>query len=131
MKQIVLISILLFFTACVTPRPNTHPTSHTDTKILIIDIDQEYDDLKEIGHLRGDESIVIQRDILLEPYQKIQLQGDLLEEKSPFKVKIGDNDEVSFKGNSYTIDTMELKHGDQIIIKDKQNMPFIELNIIK
>ena len=101
------------------------------SKVLSINVDEELELTKEKGELRDGKHDIIDGSIFLNDNDEVSFKGNLLEEYSPITVKIGDNDEVSFTGKEYKINTMQLKNGDLIEMKDKNGKVFLEMEVIE
>ena len=101
-----------------------------DKKVIIINLDKEIEknDYSKGGLIADENKIIpifIGKDI--GPNDEVAFKGEVL--KKAKKIKIGANDEVAFSGDKYTIKTSELKDGDKIIIKDKDNKIFITMKV--
>jgi len=124
-----LIIILLGLTACSPQMPKVpNTTVEHNPNSLIINVDKE---LKSKEGLRGKETLMIDSPLYIGDNDEVSFKGDYLQEESPIKVKIGDNDEVSFTGNQYTIKTMELQNGDIIQMRGKSDNTFVEVEVIR
>jgi len=129
-KNIIAILLVLTLTSCV----NNVVTIPTDTnqtaKKITIDIDEELDLLEATG-LRDDSSKVVEEPLYIGDNDEVSFKGNAMKEKSPLFIKIGTRQEVKFSGYSYTIKTMELKNGDFITMKDSDGNVFVEVEVIK
>jgi len=97
-----------------TPKSNKivkNSDSNKTQKILVINLDSTLIDYTK-GGLRGDSKKATP--IFIERYDKIELRGELL--KKADKIRVGDNDEVAFNEEKYTIETSELKADELIVI---------------
>ena len=130
MRQYILPLLLLALTACSTPssKKTTITTENNSSKSILIDIDQEFN---ATVSLRGKNTLLIDTPIYIGDNDEVSFKGEYLEKVSPVKVKIGDNDEVSFRGNHYIIQTMKLYNGDIIQMQGKDGNTFIEIEVIK
>jgi membrane protein implicated in regulation of membrane protease activity len=83
-------------------------------KVITIDLDEKIkkEDYSK-GSLRGKKDAVIPIFIGNEN-DEVVLKGKLL--KIVKKIKVGENDEVAFSGEEFTIKTTELKNDDMIVI---------------
>ena len=130
LKNIITILILMIFTACV----NNEVKIPTDTNLIsnkiTINIDEELK-LLDITGLRDDSLKVIEEPIYIGDNDEVSFKGDMMQKKSPLLIQIGERKPIKFSGNNYTVKTMELKNGDLITIKDKRGNVFVEVNIIK
>lgn len=107
------------------------PTDTNQTsKQLTIDIDEELKLLDTTG-LRDDCLKVIDEPIYIGDNDEVSFKGDAMEKKSPLLIQIGEREPIKYSGKNYTIKTMDLKNGDLITIKDKKGKVFVEVNVIK
>lgn len=124
-----LIIILLGLTACSPQMPKVpNSTIEHNPNTLIIDVDKE---LKSKKGLRGKEILMIDSPIYIGDNDEVSFKGDYLQKESPIKVKIGDNDEVSFTGKHYRIKTMELQNGDIIQMIGKSGQTFVAVEVVR
>lgn len=132
-KNIIAILILLSLTACV-ENSATIATGATDrnqtSNTIIINIDEELELLDSAG-LRADTLKVIDEPIYIGDNDEVSFKGNAMQEKSPLLIKIGEREAIKFSGNNYTLKSMELKNGDFITIKDKDGNVFVEVSVIK
>lgn len=125
--------LLLALTACSTQSPQK-PTitaennSSKKNNTIIIDLDKE---LESNADLRGKDTLLIDTPIYIGDNDEVSFKGDYLKEESPIQIKIGDNDEVSFTGDHYNIKTMQLQSGDLIQMKGKSGRTFVEMEVIR
>lgn len=136
MKQnILLLAILLFFMACETQKNispkivensiNSHKSIKNPNKTLTVDLDK-----KRTNQNRGDSNKeIIKGSILLGNNDEVSFKGNILREKAPITITYGDNDEVSLKGDDFTIKASTLKDGMHIIIRDKNHTIFVDQTI--
>jgi len=128
---IIAIFLLLFLNSCV---HNDMPKQTSDTnqtkKQLTIDIDKELELLKSTG-LRDGQLQVVEEPIYIGDNDEVSFKGDELRKRSPLKIKVGSKKEIDFSGDRYTIKTAELKNGDFIVIKDKNGEVFVDVKVIK
>ncbi len=135
MKKQILYTFIIGFgilgcTSSHTPRVNIEQETSSNN-ILTIDLDKELKLNGEIEEVRGKNSNIIEGSILISDNDEVSFKGDILDKYSPVTIKVGDNDEVSFSGNRYSIKTMQLKYGDIIQMKDKNNKVFLEMEVIE
>ncbi|RUM69403.1 MAG: hypothetical protein DSZ07_04650 [Sulfurovum sp.] len=131
MRQYIFSLLLLALTACSTPsskKESTITTENNNSKSILIDIDKEFN---TTVNLRGKNTLLIDTPIYIGDNDEVSFKGEYLEKVSPVKVKIGDNDEVSFRGNHYIIQTMKLYNGDIIQMQGKDGNTFIEIEVVK
>jgi len=133
LKKSILPLLLLALTACSAPSTTStkNPTvtaENSNSKTILIDIDQE---LKKNGDLRGEDSLIIDAPLYIGDNDEVSFKGEYLQKASPIKVKIGDNDEVSFTGDHYTIKTLKLHNGDVIQMRGKEGNTFVEVEVVK
>ena len=128
-KYIVAILLLLTLTSCVNNAPSILTDSNQTSKKIIIDIDEELELLESTG-LRDDEVTVVEEPIYIGDNDEVSFKGDTMRQKSPLKIKVGNREEIQFNGYSYTIKTMELKNGDFITIKDRDGNVFVDVKIL-
>lgn len=100
-------------------------------KVLTIDLDKSLQEVQK-RHTKGKESNLIDNVIFIEENKQITFKGHILENNSPVTIKIShiiedndENDEVSFSGNSYSVNTQQFNDGDRIIMKDKAGKVFV------
>lgn len=129
-KTIIYLFILLFvITGCSTESPKKPVSTVEDSnRTLIIDLDKE---AKSNTDLRGKDTLLIDSPIYIGDNDEVSFKGDIIENNSPIQVKIGDNDEVAFTGKSYNIQTMELRNGDIIKMTGKSGNLFVEVEVIR
>ena len=98
-KQVVLLLIMLNLTACLNPSHTVKIAENNSSKTVIIDLDKESMDYSKGGLLQKDE-LIIQGVIFLGDNDEVSFKGDILAEKSPIQWSISrkgsnqDNDEV-------------------------------------
>ena len=129
-KYIIAILLLLTLTSCVN-NIVTIPTEINQTsKKITIDIDEELELLDTTG-LRDDELKIIEEPIYIGDNDEVSFKGNAMKRKSPLLIKVGERKEIKFSGHSYTIKTMELKNGDFIMMKDRHGNVFLDMEVIK
>jgi len=133
MKKITILILILFtFHACNSSiKINKDQNRSILKKAITIDVDEELLLQKSIGELRNDSSNVLETPIYIGDNDEVSFKGDTLEKNSPLTITIGENKAITFKGNNYTIRSMELKNGDIIQMKDKNGNTFLEMEVIK
>ena len=102
-----------------------------EKKQLIIDLDKKLNIKGFNGSTRGDSNLRIEEPLYIGDNDEVIIKGNFLIEKSPISIKIGDHDEISFNGDSYTILNTQLQQGDLIQMRDNNKQLFLELEIIK
>jgi len=127
MKHYILPLLLLALTACSTL--STTSTENNNSKTILIDVDKELNAQGE--GLRGKDTLIIDAPLYIGDNDEVSFKGEYLQKASPIKVKIGDNDEVSFTGDHYTIKTMQLRNGEIIQMRGKDGNTFVEVEVIK
>ncbi len=128
-KYIIAILFLFTLTSCVNNTPIISTDSNQTTKKIIINIDEELELLESTG-LRDDEVNVVEEPIYIGDNDEVSFKGNAMKQKSPLKIKVGNREEIQFNGYSYTIKTMELKNGDFITIKDKNGNVFVDIEVM-
>lgn len=121
--------LLLGLTSCSTQstkKPTT--TTENNRSVIIIDLDKE---VKSNTNLRGKDTLLINTPIYIGDNDEVSFKGDYLKKESPIKLKIGDNDEVAFTGDHYTIETMQLRNGDIIQMRGKAGNTFLEIEVVR
>jgi len=126
LKKSILPLLLLALTACSTRSITS--TENNNSKTIFIDVDKELNATEE---LRGKNTLMIDEPLYIGDNDEVSFKGQYLQKKSPVKVKIGDNDEVSFTGDHYTIKTMQLRNGEIIQMRGKDGNTFVEVEVIK
>jgi len=134
MKHYILPLLLLALTACSTLSTTSieNPTATTEnnnSKTILIDVDKELNAQGE--GLRGKDTLIIDAPLYIGDNDEVSFKGEYLQKASPVKVKIGDNDEVSFTGDYYTIKTLKLHNGEIIQMQDKEGNTFVEVEVVK
>ena len=128
---IVAIFLLLFLNSCVhNDMPKQTPDINQTKKQLTIDIDKELELLQSTG-LRDGQFQVVEEPIYIGDNDEVSFKGDELKKRSPLKIKVGSKKEIDFSGDRYTIKTAELKDGDFVVIKDKNGEVFVDVKVIK
>jgi hypothetical protein len=110
--------------------PKQTPDTNQTKKQLTIDIDKELELLKSTG-LRDGQFQVVEEPIYIGDNDEVSFKGDELKKRSPLKIKVGSKKEIDFSGDRYTIKTAELKDGDFITIRDKNGEVFVDVKVIK
>ena len=123
-KYIILILLLLGLTSCVNNVPSIK------SKTIIINIDEEIELLKSTS-LRDGKLNVIDTPIYIGDNDEVSFKGNIMKENSPLKIKVGNKEEIKFNGDNYSIKTIELRDGDFIMIKDKNGKLFVNIKVIK
>jgi len=134
LKKSILPLLLLAVTACSTPsttstESSTTTTENNNSKIILIDVDKELNAGEE--GLRGKDTLIIDAPLYIGDNDEVSFKGEYLQKSSPVKVKIGDNDEGSFTGDHYTIKTLKLHNGEIIQMQDKEGNTFVEVEVVK
>ena len=129
-KYIIVILLLLFLTACVNHIVTVPTDVNQTSKKITIDIDEELELLDMTG-LRDNDSKVIEEPIYIGDNDEVSFKGNAMRRKSPLFIKVGKQKEITFSGDSYTLKTMELKNGDFITIKDRNGNVFLEMEVVK
>ena len=131
LKNIFIFTILLSLLACEHPRtmqPNTQDKIKTERnkqivkKHLIINLDKK----REESSRGGSTKELIKGSFFLGDNDEVSFKGNILREKAPITITYGDNDEVSINGDDFNIKASELKDGMHIIIKDRNNRIFVD-----
>jgi len=123
-KYIIIIFILLGLTSCVN---NIQPK---ESKIITINIDEELKLLSSTP-LRDSNSRVVDTPIYVGDNDEVSFKGDIMKKNSPLKIKVGNKKEIKFSGDDYRIKTLELRDGDLIMIRDKNGKLFVNIKVIK
>jgi len=134
LKKSILPLLLLVLTACssLSTTSTENPTATTEnnnSKTILIDVDKELT-VSDEG-LRGKDTLIIDAPLYIGDNDEVSFKGEYLQKASPVKVKIGDNDEVSFTGDHYTIKTLKLHNGDIIQMQGKEENTFVEVEVVK
>jgi len=134
LKKSILPLLLLGLTACSTPsitstKNSTVTAENNNSKTILIDVDKELN--AEGEGLRGKDTLIIDAPLYIGDNDEVSFKGEYLQKASPVKVKIGDNDEVSFTGDYYTIKTLKLHNGEIIQMQDKEGNTFVEVEVVK
>ena len=128
-KQIIAILLLFTLTSCVENISTISPGSNQTDSRITIDIDEELELLNATG-LRDDEVRVVEEPIYIGDNDEVSFKGNAMQKKSPLKIKVGNKREIEFSGYRYTIKTMELKNGDSIVIKDRDGNVFVDVKVV-
>ena len=111
------------------PKKSLVPSNiNSKRDVMVIDLDKE---AESNAKLRGKENLLIDSPIYIGDNDEVSFKGDIIEKNSPIQVKIGDNDEVAFRGKEYNINTMELRNGDIIQMRGASGKLFVEMEVIK
>jgi len=100
-----------------------------ESKIITINIDEELK-LKSTS-LRDSNSRVVDTPIYVGDNDEVSFKGDIMKKNSPLKIKVGNKKEINFSGDDYRIKTLELRDGDLIMIRDKNGKLFVNIKVIK
>jgi len=131
MKNIIIFIVILFgFNACTSPL-STHTTPNIKKKSIVIDLDEEFSILQSIGTLRNNKHMLLDNPIYIGDNDEVSFKGDALDTKSPISIQIGNNKPISFGGKTYTLKTMEVNNGEMIQMKDKNGNIFLEMEVLK
>jgi hypothetical protein len=128
-KQIIAILLLFTLTSCVENISTISTDSNQTDSGITIDIDEELELLNATG-LRDDEVRVVEEPIYIGDNDEVSFKGNAMQKKSPLKIKVGNKKEIEFSGYRYTIKTMELKNGDSIVIKDRDGNVFVNVKVV-
>ena len=128
-KQIIAILLLFTLTSCVENISTISTDSNQTDSRITIDIDEELELLNATG-LRDDEVRVVEEPIYIGDNDEVSFKGNAMQKKSPLKIKVGNKREIEFSGYRYTIKTMELKNGDSIVIKDRDGNVFVDVKVV-
>ena len=135
--KIYILSIALLFglISCTSSKKQIKPQITTieqvsNRKALIIDLDEELRLKNPKGDLRGYSGIIIDEPIYIGDNDEVSFKGDIMSKNSPLTIKVGDQDSIIFSGRDYTIKTEELKDRDEIQIKDKDGKVFVLFTIV-
>jgi hypothetical protein len=128
-KQIIAILLLFTLTSCVENISTISTDSNQTDSGITIDIDEELELLNATG-LRDDEVRVVEEPIYIGDNDEVSFKGNAMQKKSPLKIKVGNKREIEFSGYRYTIKTMELKNGDSIVIKDRDGNVFVDVKVV-
>jgi len=132
MKNITILLLILFaLNACTSSTQPQKAQTDTSKNNIVIDLDEEISILKSLGKLRNDGNVVLDNPIYIGDNDEVSFKGNILKENSPISIKIGDNQAITFKGYRYSIKTMELNNGEIIQMKNKGGNIFLEMEVIK
>ena len=93
-------------------------------KSIIIDLDT----FLEKEHLRG-EKLLADEPIYIGDNDEVSFRGKAFQQRLPIKVIVGEKENIVTQ-TTYTLETMELRHGDTIIMEDKEGNIFVEMEIL-
>lgn len=119
----------LSFIACSSITTGSITKEQNNT--LSIDVDEELSIRESLDELQSSKSIVLDHPIYIGDNDEVAFKGDSIEKKSPLTIQYGQKSAFKFSGKVVTIKTMELKNGENIIIKDNQGNIFIDMKVIK
>ena len=131
MKNIIIATILLFlFNACTSSvQPQLNQTSVENS--LTIDIDEEISILNSLGSLRNEKNTILDNPIYIGDNDEVSFKGDFLEKNSPISIKIGTKQPIVFHGKHYRIKSSKINHGEIIQMRDKNGNIFLDMEVIK
>ena len=122
--------MILGFTACNSIKPEvTTKETPQKSKTLTIDLDKEIKIKEATGELRDSSGLLVDEPIYIGDNDEVSFKGDIMEKNSPLTIKIGSKDDITFSGKSYTLKTIELKDGETIQIKDKNGKIFVNVAV--
>jgi len=130
MRYIITILLVFLLNACVPYQVDRVEDTNQSDKTLIIDIDQELELLNATG-LRDEALQVVEEPIYIGDNDEVSFRGEELKKRSPLRIQVGDKKEIEFNGDRYTIKTTEIKDGDEIRIKDSNGEIFVSVRVIK
>ena len=122
----------LLFNGCIdkqSPSPSL-PTHSTKNKIFTIDLDKEMEILESTS-LRNSSVKTIEQPIYIGDNDEVSFKGDILEENSPLTIEIEDKKTITFSGSRYKIKTMDLTNGDLIKFINNKGEIFAQFEVIK
>jgi len=119
--------MVLAWSAC----SSTHPKSvKSQSKSVIIDLDEEVRLKASSMQLRDSQStILIDEPIYIGDNDEVSFKGDFMQESSPMTITIGNKDSITFSGKSFTIKTSDLKDGEKIQIRDQAGKIFVDVAV--
>ena len=123
-KYILSILLLLGLTSCVNNTPSKEP------KRVIINIDKEIKLLNSTS-LRDGKSSVLDTPIYIGDNDEVSFKGDIMKKNSPLTIQVGSREAIKFNGDNYTLKTIELRDGDFVRIKDKDGKLFVNIKVIR
>ena len=121
----------LLFNGCIDKHPSPSLATHTtESNLLTIDLDEEMEILKSTS-LRGSSSKMIEQPIYIGDNDEVSFKGNILEENSPLTIEIENREIITFSGRVYKIKTMNLTNGDLIKFINNKGEMFAQFEIIK
>ncbi len=130
-----LVLLMVSFTACTTSsnsiKKETILQTKEHNKTVIIDLDEELSIGDSVNDLRDEKSMVLDRPIYIGDNDEVSFKGDVIAKKSPLTIHYGQHEIINFNGKTFTIKTSALNSEDTIKVKDKEGNVFIDMKIIK
>jgi len=133
-KYILLITLLFALTACSLSTKSITPSivkkrPSSQSKTLVIDLDEEVQLKEAIGGFKDNSDLLVDEPIYIGDNDEVSFKGDIIKKKSPVTIKVSNQKSIKFNGKNYTIKKLKLKDGDNIQIKDKNGKVFVDVTI--
>ncbi len=131
-KYLIYIVLILLLEACSssTHSIDNKPIQNKSSKQTIINLDEELLLKESLGGLK-DENVFFDEPIYIGDNDEVSFKGEILKDKSPIHIKIAKKSDILFNEKSYSIKSSEIKSGDTITMKDKNGKLFLSIKIFK
>jgi uncharacterized lipoprotein len=129
-KNLIYIVIILFLGACSSSINPITKEQTLDNKRVIIDLDEELLLKESLGGLK-DENIFFDEPIYIGDNDEVSFKGNILKKKSPIHIKIGKKSDIIFNQTTYRVRVSEIKSGDTIEMRDKNGKVFLSIKLFK
>ncbi len=131
-EYLIYIVLILLLGACSSSINSigNKPIEDKSSKQTIIDLDEELLLKESLGGLK-DENVFFDEPIYIGDNDEVSFKGEILKDKSPIHIKIGKKSDILFNEKSYTVKSSEIKSGDIITMKDKNGRVFLSIKIFK
>ncbi len=128
------LTLIIVFSACsstsstIKKEPTSHQNENNHT--IIIDVDEELSLHESLDELRDQKSIILDTPIYIGDNDEVSFIGESIEKNSPLSIQYGKQKTIKFTGKTFIIKSMELKNGDNIRVKDKDGNLFIDMKVV-
>jgi len=125
-KKMVMFILLLSLIGCVGNIPKA--MDENPKQKLSIDLDKE---LKDKTGLRDGNSNVFSEPIYIGDNDEVSFKGNIIQKNSPLIITIGKKKPIHFNGKAINIKTAELKNGETITIEGKDGTILVDISVLR
>jgi len=124
-KYAMILTILLSLTGCVGNEANVQKVSSSHS--IMIDLDKEF---KANDGLRDESLTVFSQPIYIGDNDEVSFKGEAIESHS-LLITIGNKKPIKFNGAVVKIPTGNLKNGTKIIIEDTNGTMIVDSSVVR